>query len=266
VKALAFSTTLRKNGTYLSSMGQRGIIMLLRLKPIISSCLSKDLVLDLYDAVSARALAAHEMIRDHAALDEKRARMVVGRVRFPMQEKSFEEVCQSHGGVKLDCDVVPGTDLKFFQPLFRFAGEDVGVILGFASMPEGGRLPAENMSRKAGVTVNFDIEPRLDFDGKGPKLGDIYVIFLVARDPARPGHVAEVAVGVINTEYDAFVFYEPVEDFFSGYGDRPSDPTRPDDPDSGPAKPLVTLKGGSRPFEAPESVPHNDNESRLSGD
>jgi hypothetical protein len=244
--------------------------MLSQLKRVIATCLSRDLILDLYDAVSARALAAHEMIRDHAQLDEKRSRVVVGRVRFPMQEKSFEDVCHTHGGIKLECDVMPGTDLKFFQPFYRFVGEGIGIILGFASMPEGSRLPAENMSRKAGVSINFDLEPRLDLDGKGPKAGDVYVLFLVARDPARPGQIAEVAIGVVDAEYEDFLFYESVEEFFSGYGDRAIKPAGPDGPDDdskgGSAKPLVRLKGKAKPFQAPETAPHNDNEDRRSGD
>lgn len=233
--------------------------MLDKLKLIIGECLSRDLILDLYDAVSARALAAHEMIRDHADLDEKRARMCVGRVRFPMQERSFEEVCREHGGARLDCDVMPGTDLKFFQPFYRFAAEDRGIVLGFASMPEKGRLPAENMSRKAGVAINFDLVPRLDFDGSGPKAGDIYVLFLVARDPMRPGQVAEIAIGVIDAEYESYLFYESVEGFFSGY----AEPVEPNpSPESGP--PLVTLKTSAIPFKATEEKP-DDSESEQPG-
>lgn len=230
--------------------------MLDRLKKIIGDCLSRDLILDLYDAVSARALAAHEMIRDHADLDEKRARMVVGRVRFPMQERSFEDVCDRHGGSKLDCDVMPGTDLKFFQPFYRFACDEAGVVLGFASMPEKGCLPAENMSRKAGVAINFDLVPRLDFDGTGPKTGDIYVLFLVARDPMRPGQVSEVAIGIVDAEYDSYLFYEAVEEFFAGYAKPPESSPAP----TGGEMPLVRLKASAKPFQAPEKKEPDEGE------
>lgn len=230
--------------------------MLEKLKRIIGDCLSRDLILDLYDAVSARALAAHEMIRDHADLDDKRARMCVGRVRFPMQERSFEDVCTRHAGDRLDCDVMPGTDLKFFQPFYRFAGEARGIVLGFASMPEKGRLPAENMSRKAGVAINFDLVPRLDFDGTGPKAGDVYVLFLVARDPMRPGQVAEVAIGVIDAEYESYLFYETVEGFFASYTENgEAEPASTED------APLVTLKVSAKPFKPTEQKPTDESES-----
>jgi hypothetical protein len=237
-----------------------------RIKLALRTALSRDLVLDLYDLLLARASAAHDMIRDHADLDDRRSRMVVGRVRFPMQERSFEESCQRHGGLKLDTDVLPGTDLKFFQPFFRFPTPSVGVILGFASMPEGKKLPNENISRKSGVTLNYHLENRFDFDGTGPKPGDIYALFLVARDPAHAGRVTEVAIGVIDAEYDDFIFYETVEEFLrdigdsSGTGDEPPPPySRGDVIDPS----LVKLKPSAKPFVAPEEFPANGEDEAV---
>jgi hypothetical protein len=195
------------------------------------------------------------MIRDHADLDDKRARMCVGRVRFPMQERSFEDVCAHHAGARLDCDVMPGTDLKFFQPFYRFAGDGRGVVLGFASMPEKGRLPAENMSRKAGVAINFDLVPRLDFDGSGPKVGDVYVLFLVARDPMRPGEVAEVAIGVIDAEYESYLFYESVEGFFASYTEPVGDERGAEE------APLVKLKAAATAFQPTEQKSTDEDDS-----
>jgi hypothetical protein len=208
------------------------------IKDILKQALSRELILELYDLLVARAACADSMIRDHADLDAKRARMVVGRVRFPMQEKSFEDACAARGGHKLDTEVLPGTDLKFFQPFFRFPTEKVGVILGFASMPEGNRLPIENISRKAGVSLNYELENRFDFDGKGAKPDDVYALFLVARDPDHAGRVSDVAVGVINAEYDAYIFYETVEAFLKDLGDP--------EPKGEERVPLVKLKDPSK--------------------
>ena len=211
----------------------------------------KHLLIDLYDMVVARALAAYEMVRDHARLDEKRARELVGQARFRMLEKGFQEVCELHGGIRLQDDLIPGTDLRVFQPFMRFQGPEIGVIFGLASMPERRAVPSRNQSRSAGVTLNYDLVPRFDFDGSGPKPGDIFVLFLVARDPTRAGKVDEVAIGLVNSAYVSFMLYEPIEEFLAGYAT---------DPGGGPPSPaptLVTLKRTPKPFVPPE-VPSED--------
>ena len=81
----------------------------------LHSHLPRELVLDLQDAMSAKALQAYEMVRDHAELDGKRARALTGQARFRMQEKAFQEVCSTFGGEPLENDVIPGTDLLIFD-------------------------------------------------------------------------------------------------------------------------------------------------------
>lgn len=221
------------------------------LKALLHEVLKKDLILDLVDAVTARALAAHKMIRDHADLDARRARIVEGRVRFPMQEKAFHEVCKKHGGVELDCDVLPGTDLKVFQPFMRFAGEEKSIILGFASIAEPNAVPAKNMSRKAGVSLNFHLQDRLDLDGRSAKQGDIFVLLLSARDRATGGMIREVAIGIVDSAYEQYLHYESIEDFLAGYADL-SAPSPADDKHSdGRAEQLVKLKKPRGPYVAP---------------
>jgi hypothetical protein len=231
--------------------------MLDRLKPILVETLPRQLLVDLYDMSVSRALAAFEMIRDHAGLDPKRAREAEGQVRFRMQEKGFHETCELYGGNPLEDGLIPGSDLRVFQPFMRFQGPKLGVILGLASMPERGKIPIKNQSRGAGVTLNYDFPPRLDFDGKGPKASDVFVLFLVARDPNRAGRVEEVAVGLINSEYKDFVFYRAIEEMIGDYAD---DGVR-DEGDAAASAPLVKLKPKTVPFVAPETPQADDDKT-----
>lgn len=193
-----------------------------KLKQILKAVLNRDLLLDLDDAVKARALSAHAMIRDYAELDARRSRQVEGRVRFPMQEQSFQRVCLEHGGIELTMDVLPGTDLKVYQPFMRFTNgaAEHGVILGFAAMPDPSTLPTKNLSRGAAATLNYHLQERLDLDGRGPRVGDVYVMFLAARDREHAGMVKEVAIGVVDSAYQEFVLYEDVETFIASYSDE----------------------------------------------
>ena len=131
--------------------------------------LHKDLLLDLEDRARAEAVKAFEMIRDRSGLDRKRSCELEGQARFRMMEQGFEEVCTLHGAHRLEGAVIPRTELKVFQPFMRFEVEWKGVILGLATMPEPKAVPLKNKSRLAGVSLNYDLSPRLDFDGKGPE-------------------------------------------------------------------------------------------------
>lgn len=151
--------------------------------------------------------------------------------------------------MRLEGDVIPGTDLRYFQPFMRFGGDQPGVLLGLASMPEPKELPTKNQSRLAGVTLNYHLTPRLDLEGDGrtAKPGDIFVLFLFARDPSQGGRLQEVAIGIINTEYQGFLAYDTVETFMGAYA-PPSTET-----ESAPkSQPLVTLKKTPKTFRPPE--------------
>lgn len=219
-----------------------------KLKKMMQDTLSKGLLLDLVDAISARALSAHTMIRDHAELDPRRSRQVEGRVRFPMQEQSFQKVCLAYGGYELTTDVLPGTNLKVYQPFMRFAADASknGVVLGFAAMPDPSTLPSKNLSRGAAASLNYFVQDRLDLDGKGSKLGDVFALFLAARDRQQAGMVKEIAVAVVDSSYEEFLFYEDVETFVSSYSDVPP-PETEKEPDLG-----LKLRKSPKPFEAPE--------------
>lgn len=237
--------------------------MIDQLRDAIRWALPRDLLLDLEDRIVADALASFEVVRDHTRLDAKRAREAVGQLRFRMQEQGFHEVCELHGGMPLEDGLIPGSDLRVFQPFMRFQGDGVGVILGFASMPERRKIPNKNQSRDAGVTLNYLVTPRLDLDGTGPKPTDIFVLFLAARDPTRVGRVEEVAIGLIDSAYKDFVFYEPIEEFLTAYIAESAE-----DADSMPkaSAPLARLRPQPARFVPPEQVDEDAGKEEQRGD
>lgn len=222
------------------------------IKAKLTAVLPRDLMLDLVDEVTARAYAAHELVRDHTDLRGRGARGLEGQARFRLMERGFEDVCELHGGVALGGGAIPGTDLRFFQPFMRFGGAEPGVVLALASMPYPKEKPVKNQSRLAGVSLNRYLTPELDLGVESPKPGDVFVLFLVARDPAQAGKIEEIALGVIDAEYKAFLSYEVVEDFISGY-DTPVTPV--DDgggPEGNPPAALVRLKVKRAPYQPAE--------------
>jgi hypothetical protein len=220
---------------------------MLPLKRRLLAALSKDLIVDLMDMASARTLRAHELVRDNTDLRGRSARALEGQARFRLMEKGFQDVCEEHGAILVEGGVIPGTDLRFFQPFMRFGGKK-GVILGFASMPYRREVPAENQSRIAGVSLNYHLVPHLDLDDHNPKPGDIFVLLLVSRDPSRAGQIEEIAIGVINSEYKSYIFYESAEKFLEGYA-KPVPPSGLKDKGK-----LVRLKSDRKPFTPPEQV------------
>lgn len=222
-------------------------------KAKLISTLTRDLMLDLVDMVTARAHAAHELVRDHTDLRGKGARGLEGQARFRLMERGFEDVCELHGGIPLGGGAMPGTDLRFFQPFMRFGGAEPGVVLALASMPYPKEKPVKNQSRLAGVSLNRYLTPELDFGRESPKPGDVFALFLVARDPSQAGKIEEIAVGVIDAEYNAFLSYEVIEDLLGEYG-APSGPVNgsggPGDGSSGGQ--LVRLKAKRGQYQPPE--------------
>ncbi len=230
--------------------------MAAELKRRILDTLPRQLILDLLDMAGARTLAAHKLVRDQTDLTGRKARELEGQARFRLMEKGFQDVCELHGAVALAGSVIPGTDLRFFQPFMRFGAADPGLVLGFASMPARAEIPAKNQSRLAGVSLNCHLTPMLDLDDKSPKPGDIFVLFLVARDPANAGKLEEVAIGVIDTDYSSYLFYESVENLVAGYATGGlSSPEAPE-----VTLPLVKLKTKRKNFKPPET-PDSDDEA-----
>lgn len=228
----------------------------------ILEALPKDLLLDLEDRLRAEALKAHEVIIREFQLNAKRSREAEGQIRFRLQEQGYEEVVRQHGGQLLTDGVALNTNLKVFQPFARFIGAEVGVILGFATMPERGKVPAKNMSRAAGVTLNVHLQPSLLIDQKSPGPTDIFALFLTSRDREQAGMIEEIAIGVIGSDYKDFIFYESLEKFLGGYA---SDPVAPEDGSSDGVG-VVRLRTNRRPFVPPETQkPDSDTEDGAAG-
>lgn len=217
------------------------------IKKHIAQSIPRDLLIDLLDVAASRALEAHRLIHDNTDLTGSSARALEGQARFRLMEKGFQDACEKHGGLRLAGDVIPGPELRCFQPFMRFGSDEPGVVLGLAAMPAKSEIPAKNRSRLAGVAMNCHLSPELNLDGTGARLqpGDIFVLLLFARDPARAGYVEEVAIGVVDATYNSFLFYESVENFIAAYA--------PDSPVGGPAM-IVKLKEVARTFVAPEGV------------
>lgn len=223
----------------------------------------KELWIDLEDRHRAEAFKAHDVVKTNIPLNAKRSREVEGQIRFRLQEQGYEEVVQLHGGHLVENGIMPGTDLRVYQPFARFQGPKVGVILGFAAMPEPRKMPAKNMSRAAGVSLNWHLQPSMFDDPKSVRANDIFVLFLTARDRNKAGMIEEIAVGVIGADYKDFIFYESFEDFLRGYGEGSEAPDGSDSSKGGGAE--VKLRKTRKLFLPPENRPDSDAEEGSSG-
>lgn len=231
---------------------------MLDIRRALLDALPKDLLLDLEDRLRAEAIKAHDVVQRELALSAKRSREAEGQIRFRLQEQGYEEVVELHGGQLLVGGVMLGTDLKVFQPFARFVGNEVGVILGFATMPERRKVPAKNLSRAAGVTLNVKLQPGLFPDEMSLQPTDIFALFLTARDRERAGMIEEIAIGVIGSDYKDFIFYESLESFLGGYGSASSGPDGSDDPDQPTGGKVVKLRQARKTFIPPEKRPSKD--------
>ncbi|SDA36639.1 hypothetical protein [Sphingomonas sp. NFR15] len=223
------------------------------IRSAILNALPRELLIDLEDRLRAAALKAAEVVRKELPLNAKRSREAEGQIRFRLQEQSYEEVVQQHGGYLLPDGVMWGTDLKVFQPFARFPGSEVGIILGFAAMAEPGKIPSKNQSRAAGVTLNVSLQPSLFDEDDCPKPSDIFVLFLTARDRQQAGMIEEIAIGVIGAAYKDFIFYASLDDFLRGYDSKP---VVPDEPDG--SGPKVKLRPTRKLFVPPEKQPDTE--------
>lgn len=237
---------------------------MLPLRARLRQVLPRELLIDLDDAVRAGSLKAHEVIRDHAGLKKKRnARGAEGQLRFRILEEDFETTCALHGGRLLEGGVMPNTDLAIHQPFMRFEQGGQGIILALASMPTTGELPAKNKSRVAGVAINYNLSLRLDLDGTAPKVGDIFAVLLVARDREQAGKIKEIALGVIQSDYRSYLYYEALDGVLADAADVDRD-DRPTPPPETPV-PTVTLKKVVKRFVPPEASNPADEEGGAEG-
>ncbi len=226
----------------------------------IVNSLPRDLLIDLSDMAAAKASEAHKIIKNHTELEGKNARGAEGQIRFRTMEHGFQQICEKYGGLLVDGKTFGNANKRIYQPFMRFEkiSDQVGVVIGLSSMPSKRELPTKNKSRLTGVSLNYDLIPRLGLTPNDPKLGDIFVLFLVSRDPKKAGQINEVAIGVIDSEYESYIFYESVEKFMARYT-----PEEPQDPKA--QEPLVKLKKQSTLFIPPEeNFDNNEDEDESS--
>ena len=109
-----------------------------------------------------------------------------------------------------------------------------------------------------GVTLNYKLSPHFDFDGTTPQIGDICILFLFARDPEQAGKIKELAIGLIDSEYEQYLFYERIDQYLADDGDL-SEPSSPlSTPPALPASGAVRLKRTMKPFVPPEAPSVDD--------
>jgi hypothetical protein len=77
---------------------------------------------------------------------------------------------------------------------------------------------------------------------------------LVARDRERAGKIEEIALGVIESNFESFLYYEALDGFLADEADveRDDQPSSPGDTET-PA-PQVTLKKVVKRFVPPEAA------------
>lgn len=208
----------------------------------LSATLPRDLLLDLHGMTIERAQQAYDIIDKNTDLTGSEKRGTEGLLRYRMTEQGFKKICTAHAGLEIGGALtVAGTTERIYQPFMRFVGQkgQPNIILGMASMPVKGELPNQNKSREIGVQLNYHVTPRLALDAHDPQPGDIFVVFLTARDLGKPGKIEEVAVGIIESDYQSYAFYEPIEAFMARYAPPAKEP-------DAVAKPLVKLKKQAR--------------------
>lgn len=108
------------------------------------------------------------------------------------------------------------------------------------------------------MTLNYRLSPRFDFDGTAPQVGDICILFLFARDPEQAGKIKEFAIGLIDSDYEQYLFYERIDQYLADDGDV-SEPSSPfSTPPALPASGAVRLKRTMKPFVPPEAPSVDD--------
>lgn len=217
------------------------------IKRIIRECVSRDNLIDAADALRATRKTAG----DHSlamGLTGREASQIAGFSAYAIQNKRLPELTLSNGGIVIEGGTFPGTELRTYQPIHRFRR----VLIGVASISDPGETPSRNITRTNGAKVNVlygsaSFLPGLE---PNPPTEDvIYVLLLTCRDRNDPTKYVETAIAALEPDSSDFIFYEPLDQFILGYGEKEA--TRP--PDHGALTPLgLELKKGVAPFQGSE--------------
>jgi hypothetical protein len=100
---------------------------------------------------------------------------------------------------------------------------------------------------------------RLDLDGSGPKVGDVFAVLLVARDRERAGKIEEIALEVVESNFESYLYYESLDNVLTDESDVERDDEPAEPAETAQPSPQVRLKKVVKPFVPPEA-PISENE------
>lgn len=185
-----------------------------QISSLIRKNVNKDFFIDILDG-GDRAFKSSSAATKALGLTPRRRAKASGWLRYELLEQSLSDMTEMHGGIPLLDGVMPGTELRMYNPCYQFEN----VIVSRASISEPGLLPKKNLTRERGTSVNqfqqFPLELRGPLTPKADKL--IFVLILTARKFGDLSSAEEVAIAVIEDGYTQFSLYEPLETFIAGY-------------------------------------------------
>lgn len=220
-------------------------------KRIIREDVTKSQLIDIADTLRSTRKTAGQ----HACamgLEGRSASRIAGFGAYELQNKLLPELAVAQGGIVINGENFPGTELRTYQPISRFGR----ILIGKASIPDPGELPTQNLTRKNGAKVNvkhattgylFGCEP------VGSTEDVIYVLLLTCRDRNDPESYEEVAIAVLEPDFSGYICYDTLDAFIAGYGTTESG-VGPGAPAAPAAAALgLTLKKGVAPFHGSET-------------
>lgn len=193
------------------------------LAELIRSRVAKSFFINVHKGLERAFAEAPRVIDENTELRAYRAARVKGQLRFAMVEEAFEKTGQNLGAINLYREELPGLpDALAFQPLQQFGD----VIMGFASHPKPGSLPAKNKTRLRAVQLNLPFIGHLALKELEFEQPHLYVCLLTSPDLMDRTKVGSIELGVIDPRFDGFAFHEPLETFLRRYetGAGPSSP------------------------------------------
>lgn len=221
-------------------------------KQILREDVTKDQLIDVADLLRSTRKTAGE----HAGamgLAGRAALRIAGFSAYEIQTKMLPELTLLQGGIVIEGENFPGTELRSFQPICRYGR----VLFGKASIPDPGELPTQNVTRGNGAKVNVRHGTAEFLPGLAPPAPTedvIYALLLTCRDRNDPAKYLHVAIAVLEPDFSGFIFYESLDGFIAGYGEGKAGGVT-HGATTGPAPtPLgLELKKGVAPFQGSEA-------------
>jgi hypothetical protein len=222
-----------------------------RVKRIIREDVDKDKLIDIADLLRSTRKTAGE----HAGamgLAGRQALRIAGFSAYELQAKLLPELTLGQGGVVIEDDNFPGTELRSFQPICRYGR----VLFGKASIPDAGELPTRNVTRSNGAKVNVLLGSATFLPGLEPAAPTedvVYVLLLTCRDRNDLARYQHVAIAALEPDFSGFIFYESLDHFIAGYGEICSEIGTHGATSPATASLGLELKKGVTPFQGSEA-------------